>query len=119
VNLALIFVTHDFDIVAKMCDRVLVMYAGRAVEIGAVRDIFDRPAHPYTQALLHSMLSVREDVQRLHSISGESPAPWDLPEGCRFAPRCSHADHRCRTDYPPAFSIENHHTVSCWKIASA
>ncbi|HXV09900.1 MAG TPA: ABC transporter ATP-binding protein, partial [Burkholderiales bacterium] len=88
-NLALIFITHDFGIVAKMCDRVLVMYAGRIVESGSVRDIFNHPSHPYTQALLRSVPSMDEDVERLYSIDGQPPALWDLPEGCRFAPRCA------------------------------
>jgi len=115
-NLALIFITHDFGIVAKMCDRVLVMYAGRAVESGPVRDIFNRPSHPYTQALLHSVPSMDEDVERLYSIAGQPPALWDLPEGCRFAARCPHADDRCRHEYPPAFSVGDGHTADCWRL---
>ena len=87
-NLALIFITHDFGIVAKMCDRVMVMYAGRVVESGPVRDIFNHPSHPYTQALLNSVPNMDEDVERLYSITGQPPALWDLPTGCRFAARC-------------------------------
>ena len=87
-NLSLIFITHDFGIVAKMCDRVVVMYAGRHVESGPVREIFNHPSHPYTQALLRSVPRMEEDVERLYSIEGQPPALWDLPEGCRFAPRC-------------------------------
>jgi oligopeptide/dipeptide ABC transporter ATP-binding protein len=116
-NLALIFITHDFGIVAKMCDRVMVMYAGRVVESGSVRDIFNHPSHPYTQALLHSVPNMDEDVERLHSIVGQPPALWDLPEGCRFAARCPHADDRCRRDYPPAFTIADGHTAACWRLA--
>jgi oligopeptide/dipeptide ABC transporter ATP-binding protein len=115
-NLALIFITHDFGIVAKMCDRVMVMYAGRVVESGPVRDIFNHPSHPYTQALLHSVPSMDEDVARLASISGQPPALWDLPGGCRFAARCPHADDRCRRDYPPAFTVGAGHTASCWRL---
>ena len=118
-NLALIFITHDFGIVAKMCDRVMVMYAGRAVESGAVRDIFNHPSHPYTQALLRSVPSMDEDVGRLYSIDGQPPALWDLPEGCRFASRCSYADDRCRRDYPPSFSISDGHSASCWRLETA
>ena len=80
-NLSLIFITHDFGIVAKMCDRVMVMYAGRVVESGPVRDIFNHPSHPYTQALLRSVPSMDEDVERLYSIEGQPPALWDLPAG--------------------------------------
>ncbi len=104
-NLALIFITHDFGIVAKMCDRVVVMYAGRHVESGPVREIFNHPSHPYTQALLRSVPSMDEDIERLYSIEGQPPALWDLPEGCRFAPRCPYADDRCRREYPPTFKV--------------
>jgi oligopeptide/dipeptide ABC transporter ATP-binding protein len=114
-NLALIFITHDFGIVAKMCDRVMVMYAGRIVESGPVRDIFNHPSHPYTQALLHSVPSMDEDVERLYSIEGQPPALWDLPEGCRFAARCPHADDRCLREYPAPVTVGNGHTASCWK----
>jgi len=113
-NLSLIFITHDFGIVAKMCDRVMVMYAGRVVESGPVRDIFNRPAHPYTQALLSSVPSMDEDVERLYSIAGQPPGLWDLPIGCRFAARCQFAEDRCRQQYPPAVTIGEGHTASCW-----
>ena len=115
-NLALIFITHDFGIVARMCDRVMVMYAGRVVESGSVRAIFNHPSHPYTQALLHSVPRMDEDVERLHSITGQPPPLWDLPEGCRFAARCPHADDRCRRDYPPSFTVSDGHTADCWRL---
>jgi oligopeptide/dipeptide ABC transporter ATP-binding protein len=115
-NLALIFITHDFGIVAKMCDRVMVMYAGRVVETGPVRDIFNRPSHPYTQALLNSVPAMDQDVDRLYSITGQPPALWDLPEGCRFAARCPYADDRCRHEYPPAFTVGEGHTADCWRL---
>jgi oligopeptide/dipeptide ABC transporter ATP-binding protein len=118
-NLALIFITHDFGIVAKMCDRVLVMYAGRAVETGPVRDIFNHPSHPYTQALLRSVPSMDEDVERLYSIEGQPPALWDLPPGCRFAARCPHADDRCRAEYPPSYNVGEGHTADCWLLEKA
>jgi oligopeptide/dipeptide ABC transporter ATP-binding protein len=121
-NLALIFITHDFGIVAKMCDRVVVMYAGRHVESGPVRDIFNNPSHPYTQALLRSVPSMDEDVERLFSIDGQPPALWDLPEGCRFAPRCAYANDRCRREYPPTFNVGKNgaaHTAACWRLESA
>ncbi len=115
-NLALIFITHDFGIVAKMCDRVMVMYAGRPVESGPVRDIFNHPSHPYTQALLRSVPSMDDDVERLASIAGQPPALWDLPGGCRFAARCPHADDRCRREYPPAFTVSEGHSADCWRL---
>ena len=118
-NLALIFITHDFGIVAKMCDRVVVMYAGRHVESGPVREIFNHPAHPYTQALLRSVPSMDEDVERLYSIEGQPPALWDLPEGCRFAPRCAYATDRCKREYPPTTTVGMNgsaHTAACWRL---
>ena len=87
-GLAILFVTHDFGIVANMCDRVAVMYAGRIVETAPVRDLFERPAHPYTQALLRSVPGLEDDVERLASIEGQPPAMHALPPGCSFAPRC-------------------------------
>ena len=116
-NLAIIFITHDFGVVAKMCDRVAVMYAGRIIEQGPVRDIFNHPAHPYTQALLHSVPSMDEDIERLYSIEGQPPALWDLPPGCRFAARCPYVEERCRQSYPPVFSLNDGHTAHCWKLS--
>ena len=118
-NLAVIFITHDFGIVAKMCDRVMVMYAGRVVESGPVRAIFNNPSHPYTQALLYSVPKMEERVDRLYSIEGQPPALWNLPAGCRFAPRCPYADDRCRNEYPPAFSLGEGHTADCWRLEDA
>jgi oligopeptide/dipeptide ABC transporter ATP-binding protein len=115
-NLSVIFITHDFGIVAKMCDQVMVMYAGRVVERGPVRDIFNKPSHPYTQALLNSVPTMDERVDRLYSISGQPPALWDLPLGCRFAARCPYADDRCRSQYPPAFKVGEGHFADCWRL---
>jgi oligopeptide/dipeptide ABC transporter ATP-binding protein len=118
-GLAMLFITHDFGIVAKLCQRLLVMYAGRVVESGPVRAIFDRPAHPYTQALLGSVPSIDTKVARLVSIEGQPPALWDLPQGCRFAPRCPYADQRCREAYPPEFRSPDgdpDHVASCWRL---
>jgi oligopeptide/dipeptide ABC transporter ATP-binding protein len=116
-NLAIIFITHDFGVVAKMSDRVAVMYAGRIIEQGPVRDIFNHPSHPYTQALLHSVPSMDADIERLYSIEGQPPALWDLPPGCRFAPRCPYVEDRCRESYPPAFALNDNHTAHCWKLS--
>src|SRR5918996_1103704 len=115
-GLALIFITHDFGIVAKMCDRVIVMYAGRVVESGPVREIFNRPSHPYTQALLSSVPTLEERPERLYSIQGQPPALWDVPPGCRFAARCPYADDRCQEKYPPSFTIGDGHSADCWRL---
>jgi oligopeptide/dipeptide ABC transporter ATP-binding protein len=83
-DLSLIFITHDFGIVAKMCDRVAVMYAGKIVEMGSVRDIFNNASHPYTEALLASVPTMEEDVDRLYAIEGQPPTLHDLPLAARL-----------------------------------
>ena len=115
-DLSLIFITHDFGIVAKMCDRVAVMYAGRIVEQGSVRDIFNRPSHPYTEALLASVPKMEEDVERLYSIEGQPPPLHDLPIGCAFADRCQYVMDRCREEYPVRASVGEGHDASCWRL---
>ena len=116
-NVGLIFITHDFGIVAKMCDRVAVMYAGRIVEQGSVRDIFNRPSHPYTEALLASVPKMEEDVDRLYSIEGQPPTLHDLPVGCPFAPRCQYAMDHCREEYPTRTAVSEGHFASCWRLS--
>lgn len=115
-GLTLIFITHDLGIVARMCKRAAVMYAGRIVEIAPVRDLFNHPAHPYTQALLRSVPKVEENVARLASIEGQPPPLHKLPPHCTFAPRCSRADDQCRNEgYPLTTKLDEHHLVNCWK----
>lgn len=115
-DIALIFITHDFGIVAKMCDRVAVMYAGKIVEMGDVRDIFNNPSHPYTEALLASVPKLEEDVDRLYSIEGHPPMLHDLPPGCPFAPRCQYVMDKCSEAYPPEFNITDGHYAACWRL---
>lgn len=115
-DIALIFITHDFGIVAKMCDRVAVMYAGRIVEMGNVRDIFNNPSHPYTEALLSSVPKLEEDVERLYSIEGQPPTLHDLPSGCPFAPRCQYAMDKCSQVYPSEFNVTDSHYAACWRL---
>ena len=117
LNMALIFITHDFGIVAKMCDRVAVMYAGKIVELGSVRDIFNKPSHPYTEALLASVPKMEEDVDRLYAIEGQPPLLHDLPVGCPFADRCPYVMDRCREEYPPDFPVDEGHYSACWRLA--
>jgi oligopeptide/dipeptide ABC transporter ATP-binding protein len=115
-DLTLIFITHDFGIVARMCHRAAVMYAGKIVETAGVRELFDHPAHPYTQALMKSMPKVEERVQRLASIEGQPPPLHHLPPGCIFASRCFAKKSQCRPEeYPPTIEIGDGHTVSCWQ----
>ncbi len=118
-DMAILFITHDFGVIARMCDRVAVMYAGRIVETGPVRDVFDNPSHPYTQALIASVPKMARSVERLHTIEGQPPVLSDLPEGCRFEARCPHAEARCRTDYPDLFKLRSGHAASCWRLEPA
>lgn len=117
LGMGILFITHDFGVVARMCDRVAVMYAGRIVETGPVREIFDNPVHPYTQALIASVPKLRDQAERLRAIEGQPPALSDLPVGCRFADRCPHAEPRCLEKYPEAVSVGENHTASCWLAA--
>jgi oligopeptide/dipeptide ABC transporter ATP-binding protein len=113
-GLALIFITHNLGIVARMCDTVAVMYAGRLVETGPVRRIFDRPAHPYTRALLEAMPRLTDPGQRLTAIDGQPPDLSALPPGCAFHPRCPSAVDRCRAEAPAPVRVAADHTGSCW-----
>ena len=113
---AIIFITHDFGIVSRMCDRVAVMYAGKIVETAGVNELFARPAHPYTQALLESVPYLDDDVEWLTSIQGQPPALDSLPSGCSFAPRCSYAFDKCHADYPQEFSVGEEHAARCWRL---
>jgi oligopeptide/dipeptide ABC transporter ATP-binding protein len=113
-GVGIIFITHDFGIVAKMCDRVAVMYAGKIVEQGDVRQIFNNPSHPYTEALITSVPKMEETADRLYSIPGQPPLLWDLPQGCAFAPRCPYVMDKCRQAYPDTFDIGDGQTSACW-----
>ena len=110
---AIIFITHDFGIVARMCDRVAVMYAGKIVEQADVLQLFDSPSHPYTEALLRSVPDLDDQTDHLPSIEGQPPSLDDLPPGCSFAPRCPYVFSKCE-EYPPEFEIEPGHKARCW-----
>ena len=116
-GMSIIFITHDFGIVAKMCDRVAVMYAGRIAEIADVRDLFNNPAHPYTEALMRSVPNVDEEVEYLYSIEGQPPALDNLPPGCTFAPRCPYVFDRCNEAFPDLIQVGDRHSATCWKLA--
>ena len=115
-GLSIIFITHDFGIVAKMCDRVAVMYAGRVAESADVRDLFNNPSHPYTEALIRSVPNVDEDVDTLFSIEGQPPALDQLPEGCTFADRCPYVFDRCHEEFPEAITVGDNHYATCWRL---
>jgi oligopeptide/dipeptide ABC transporter ATP-binding protein len=111
---SLIFVTHDFGIVARMCDRVAVMYAGKIVETAETREIFDNPRHPYTKALMGCLPKIGVQSQRLTIIKGQPPELSHLPPGCSFAPRCPEASEECWRDYPLRRALGRNHDFSCW-----
>ena len=112
-GISMIFVTHDFGIVAQMCDQVAVMYAGKIVEIGDVREIFNNPCHPYTIALLKCLPKV-DSASKLVAIEGEVPDLSSLPSGCSFALRCASKKSICHKIRPEEIVINEHHKVSCW-----
>ena len=118
-RLAMIFITHNLGIVSKICDRVAVMYAGRIVEMGPVRQIFKTPAHPYTRALLDSIPRLGARRERLTAIDGQPPDLARLSGGCAFAPRCPKVMDRCRVEAPPAFPVAPGQTSACWLDAPA
>ena len=113
-GLAMIFITHNIGIVARMCDQVAVMYAGRLVERAPVRTIFNQPAHPYTEALLHAVPKLTDHSERLWSIVGQPPDPANLPPGCPFNPRCPKAEDRCHVEVPPEYQVGDNHYARCW-----
>jgi oligopeptide/dipeptide ABC transporter ATP-binding protein len=113
-RLAMIFITHNIGIVAKMCDNVGVMYAGKLVERAPVRTIFNQPAHPYTEALLQAVPKLTDRSKRLWSIEGQPPDLANPPTGCPFNPRCPHAEDRCRREVPPEFQVGENHYTRCW-----
>jgi len=115
-GLTMIFVTHDFGIVARMCDRVGVMYAGRMVEVADCRELFNNPTHPYTKALMSSVPKLEMREERLLSIEGEPPALYNLPTGCSFAPRCTSRSTECKMEeFPPSVEVGDGHWVNCWR----
>jgi oligopeptide/dipeptide ABC transporter ATP-binding protein len=117
-GVAVILVTHDFGIVAANADRVAVMYAGKIVEMGSTHQVFDKPGHPYTRALLRCLPDVELRRERLVEIGGQPPDLAQLPPGCPFAPRCPERQPICHERYPPSVSLDNGHVAHCW-VASA
>ena len=114
LNMAVLLITHDLGVVAHFAERVDVMYAGKIVEHGSVRDIFKRPAHPYTRALLAGLPHASAVGQRLEAIPGRVPSPTMLPPGCAFCARCKQAFEPCQSEPPPSFEVAAPHLAACW-----
>jgi peptide/nickel transport system ATP-binding protein len=112
---AIILITHDLGVVAELADDVVVMYAGRIVERAPVRQLFERPQHPYTIGLLGSIPSMHLEQERLHAIEGQVPTPMTKVQGCRFAPRCPFAVARCRAEDPPLMAMGEGQEAACWR----
>jgi peptide/nickel transport system ATP-binding protein len=118
-NTAILLISHDLGVIADVCERVIVMYAGRVVEDGDVRSIFRRPSHPYTRGLLQSIPSAKDDHRRLFQIPGSVPLPGTIKQGCPFYTRCSLRVDKCAKDMPPMFHFGEQHTAACWVTAEA
>ena len=116
-NTSMIIITHDLGVVAETCDKVAVVYAGEIIEMGSREEIFDHPAHPYTLGLFGSIPKLTGDETRLHSIKGMPPDPTNLPDGCKFHPRCEHCAERCSAADVPLYSIGGTHYVRCVRAA--
>ena len=116
LGMAIVLISHNLGVIAQMCRRVYVMYAGCVVESGMVEDIFDKPAHPYTKGLLASLPDPEHKDKPLQGISGQAPDLFHLPEGCRFYPRCRHTMQICMKQAPPCYDLGNGHRAACWLL---
>ena len=116
INTAIILITHDLGVVAQVCDRVIVMYAGQIVEVASVTELFHTPQHPYTRALLDSLPrpDATEKGQRLPAIEGIVPSLFELPEGCRFHQRCRFAQEQCKAQPPQLEEHSKLHSARCF-----
>jgi len=114
-NTSIILITHDLGVIAKFCEYILVMYAGKIVERADVKTLFKGNKHPYTRGLINSLPHLGKKQQRLSSIRGQPPDLLNLPAGCPFEPRCDYSIERCSHEYPPTESAGKGHLISCWR----
>ncbi|MBQ3262175.1 MAG: ABC transporter ATP-binding protein [Oscillospiraceae bacterium] len=115
INSSIMLITHDLGVIAEMADYVVVMYAGRVVEKGTAREIFEHPSHPYTIGLMASKPVVGKRVEKLYSIPGKVPNPINMPNYCYFKDRCEMCVGQCDGDYPPMVQLSETHFVSCYR----
>ena len=118
LNMSVLFITHDLGVVAQNCDWVVVMYAGKIVEVAEVCELFDHPAHPYTQGLIMSIPKMSSDVEELYSIDGSIPSFGSLPGGCTFGPRCPYFTEECTKSEPVLKDIGGGHLCACHRRSS-
>jgi oligopeptide/dipeptide ABC transporter ATP-binding protein len=114
LHMAVLLITHDLGVVAESADRVVVMYAGRKVEEGAVRDVFRKPRHPYTEGLIKVSRWESSGGAEMPEIPGTVPSPVELPPGCSFAPRCGYAMPACSREQPPLFELADGRSSACF-----
>jgi oligopeptide/dipeptide ABC transporter ATP-binding protein len=119
LNTAILLISHDLGVIADVCERVIVMYAGRVVEEADVRSIFRSPRHPYTRALLRSIPRLSDGQSRLYQIPGSVPLPGTIKEGCPFYARCPDRVDKCARDLPPLFDVGAGQRAACWVSAGA
>ena len=112
-NTAMLLITHDLGVVAEICDRVAIMYAGQIVEEGSLRQVFKNPLHPYTKGLFGSLPDIHKKTRRLQPIDGFMPDPSNLPQGCYFSARCTSCTEQCRAEQAPVLEVEEGHKVRC------
>lgn len=113
-NMSIMLITHDLGVVAEMCNRVVVMYAGKVVEEADIYELFDDPKHPYTKGLIKSVPKLRQRIKRLDSIPGNVPDHTSMPRGCKFAPRCADVMDVCRSKEPELRWLQKEHSCRCW-----
>jgi peptide/nickel transport system ATP-binding protein len=114
-GMGLVLISHDLGVIAQVCDRVMVMYAGRVVEQAPSDTLFNRARHPYTQGLIAALPDLEGPIRRLEAIPGTVPSPMSMPAGCGFAPRCAYRQGRCEQQRPELAAVWQDHASACWK----
>ncbi len=114
LSTAIIMITHDLAVVAEMCERVVVMYSGKVVEVSNIYEMFKKPAHPYTEGLIKSIPKLHVKTEFLYEIEGVVPNPLDAPKGCKFHNRCEFSQDKCREQEPELTELSKDHFVRCF-----